>query len=61
MDSFTRTELKMILSGLHREREAMRKDFLAEEPNCKLMDVEEYNRLVRLQDKIIDALESRFY
>lgn len=61
MDNLNRAELKLILSGLHREREALRAELLAEEEVGNIMDVKEYNDLVRLQDKIIDALESRFY
>lgn len=61
MNSLTRSELKMIHSGLHREREALREELLADESVGNIMDVKEYNDLVRLQDKIIDALEARFY
>lgn len=61
MINLNRAELKLILAGLHREREALREELLADESVGNIMDVEEYNNLVRLQDKIIDTLEARFY
>jgi hypothetical protein len=68
MNEFDRTELKMILEGLDVVRNRMREEI--ELLNLKLPDLSgqgsitedsEYNKLVRLQDRIIDALESRFY
>lgn len=61
MINLNRSELKLILSGLHREREALRAEILAEEEVGNIMDVKEYNDLVRLQDRIIDALEQLTY
>lgn len=58
MNEFDRTELKMILEGLDAVRTRMREEREAHDNDY---DVEEYNKLVRLQDRIIDALESRFY
>ena len=55
MNEFNRTELKLILEGLDVVRERMREDISGG------LAGEEYNQLVRLQDRIIDALESRFY
>ena len=55
MNEFNRTELKLILEGLDVVRERMREDIGVD------LGGEEYNRLVRLQDRIIDALESTFY
>ena len=55
MNEFNRTELKLILEGLEVVRERMREDIGID------LGFEEYNQLVRLQDRIIDALESRFY
>ena len=54
MNEFDRTELKMILEGLDVVRTRMR---LEREAHDNDYDVEEYNKLVRLQDRIIDALE----
>ena len=68
MNEFDRTELKMILEGLDVVRERMREEI--ELLELKLPDLSgqgsitedsEYNKLVRLQDRIIDTLESRFY
>lgn len=59
MDQFDRTELKMILEGLDAVRERMREEIMGG-PGFVTED-SEYNKLVRLQDRIIDALESRFY
>ena len=59
MDQFDRTELKMILEGLATVRERMREEIMGG-PGFVTED-SEYNKLVRLQDRIIDALESRFY
>jgi|GEM_PF-5578742 len=56
MNEFTRPELKLILEGLDVVRDRMR-----EEIGPEGSATEEYNGLVRLQDRIIDALESRFY
>jgi len=55
MNEFNRTELKLILEGLDVVRERMREEIAGGDGG------EEYNRLVRLQDRIIEALESRFY
>ena len=68
MNEFDRTELKMILEGLDVVRNRMREEI--ELLNLKLPDMSgqgsitgdsEYNKLVRLQDRIIEALGSRFY
>ena len=55
MEQLTRSELKLLLEGLDHVRERMREDIGID------LGGEEYNQLVRLQDRIIDALESRFY
>lgn len=55
MNEFDRTELKMILEGLDAVRERMREDVSID------LVSDEYNKLVRLQDRIIEALGSRFY
>lgn len=55
MNEFNRAELRLILEGLDVVRERMREDI-----GVDLGD-EEYNQVVRLQDRIIEALESRFY
>ena len=58
MDNLNRSELKLILSGLHREREALRAELLPElPPGQTIMDDPEYYKLVRLQNRIIDSLE----
>jgi len=58
MINLNRAELKLILAGLHHEREAMRAELLADlPPGQTIMDDPEYYKLVRLQDRIIDALE----
>jgi hypothetical protein len=67
MEHLNRTELKILTAALDLLREKMRADAAAiveliEEDGFTYNDRgEEYNRLVRLQDRIIDALESRFY
>lgn len=62
MDNLTRSELKLILSGLHREREALRHEILQDLPvNRNIMEVEEYSTLVRLQDRIISQLDKMTY
>ena len=58
MNNFSRAELKLILEGLDIVRKRMRDEA---ELHPEGLDVVEYNELVRLQDRIIDALESRFY
>jgi hypothetical protein len=55
MNEFNRTELRLILEGLDIVRERMRENINVD------LGGEEYNGLVRLQDRIIDALESTFY
>jgi len=60
MDNLTRSQLKMILSGLHREREALRNELLEEGVEF-LFTVDEYRDLVDLQDKIIGTLERMPY
>ena len=55
MNELNRTELRLILEGLQVVRERMREDIGVD------LGGEEYNQVVRLQDKIIEALESRFY
>jgi len=65
MNEFNRTELKLILEGLDIVRERMREELGREQEDetggLRIIGGEEYNGLVRLQDRIIDALESRFY
>ena len=58
MNNFSRTELKLILEGLDTVRERMRDEA---ELDPEGLGGDEYNELVRLQDRIVDALESRFY
>ena len=58
MNNFSRTELKLILEGLDIVRDRMRDEA---ELDPEGLGGDEYNELVRLQDRIIDALESRFY
>ena len=55
MEQLTRSELKLLLEGLDHVRERMREDVAID------LFGEEYRTVVRLQDRIIDALESRFY
>ena len=55
MNEFNRTELQLILEGLGVVRERMREDISVD------LGGDEYNQVVRLQDRIIEALESRFY
>lgn len=55
MNNFNRTELKFILEGLAEVRERMRQDVNID------LHAEEYNTLLKLQDRVKDALESRFY
>lgn len=58
MINLDRTELKLILSGLHHEREVLRAELIADlPPGQTIMDDPEYYKLVRLQDRIIGALE----
>jgi hypothetical protein len=59
MNEFDRTELKMILEGLACVRDRLREEIMGG-PGFVSED-SEYNKLVRLQDRIIDALDSRFY
>jgi hypothetical protein len=59
MDQFDRTELKLILKGLQVIRDEMLDDIMSG-PGFVAED-SEYNKLVRLQDRIKDAVESRFY
>jgi len=57
MNEFSHAELRLILEGLDVVRERMREDISV---NLNLGE-EEYNQVVRLQDKIIEALESRCF
>lgn len=62
MINLNRAELKLILAGLHHEREFMRVELLADlPPGQTIMDDPEYYKLVRLQNRIIDALEQLPY
>lgn len=55
LNELNRVELKLVFEGLDAVRERMR------EVDGYDLDVEEYNRVVRLQARIIDAKESTFY
>ena len=59
--SLTRSELRTILRGLNLERECLRTDLLEEGKVKNLLDVPEYDELVTLQDKLIDALDRMPY
>jgi hypothetical protein len=59
MNNFSRSELKLILEGLDSVRNRLREEIMGG-PGYVTED-SEYNALVRLQDRIIDAMESRFY
>lgn len=62
MINLNRSELKLILAGLHHEREFMRVELLTDlPPGQTIMDDPEYYKLVRLQNRIIDALEQLPY
>lgn len=62
MINLNRSELKLILSGLHREREVLRDEILQDLPvDRNIMEDEEYRTLVRLQDRIISQLEKMPY
>ena len=60
MDQFDRTELKMILEGLVLVRDRLERD---NRWVFRRSDAEdsEHARLVRLQDRIIADMDSRFY
>lgn len=55
MDNFKRSELKLLIKGLQAVRNEMR------DVDSEFLELDEYNELVRLQDRLIEALESRFY
>ena len=55
LNELNRVELKIIFEGLDAVRERMR------EVDGYDLDVEEYIQVVRLQDDIVDAIESRYY
>lgn len=55
LNELNRVELKLILEGLDVVRERLR------EVDGYDLDVEEYIQVVRLQDDIVDAIESRYY
>jgi hypothetical protein len=66
MDNINRTELKLLLEALGLLREKMREEIVAievtEEDGFTYNDRgEEYNRVLRLQDRISNAIDSRFY
>lgn len=66
MNNINRTELKILAEALDLLRSKMREEIVAVEITedgftYNDQGVDEYNRLVRLQDRIIDALEARFY
>ena len=63
MNNFSRTDLRLMIQGLDRIREEYRQD-LAQEGDAEdfsPMDHDGYNTIVRLQDRLIEALESHFY
>ena len=55
LNELNRVELKLNFEGLDAVRERMR------EVDGYDLDVEEYVEVVRLQDDIVDAIESRYY
>lgn len=55
LNELNRVELKLVFEGLDGVRERMR------EVDGYDLDVEEYMQVVRLQDDIVDAIESRYY
>ena len=55
LNELNRVELKLNFEGLDAVRERMR------EVDGYDLDVEEYIQVVRLQDDIVDAIESRYY
>jgi hypothetical protein len=55
LNELNRVELKLVFEGLDAVRERMR------EVDGYDLEVEEYLQVVRLQDDIVDALESRPY
>ena len=55
LNELNRVELKLNFEGLDAVRERMR------EVDGYDLDVEEYIEVVRLQDDIVDAIESRYY
>ena len=59
--NLTRSELRTVLRGLNLERECLRTDLLEEGKVKNLLDVPEYDELVTLQDKLIDALDRMPY
>jgi len=65
INEFNRTELRLILEGLDIVRERMREELAREQQyetgGLRIVGGEEYNRLVLLQNRIIDALELTFY
>lgn len=60
MDNLTRSELKMILEGLHLVRAGLRKE-LQEEGVEFLFTVDEYKSLVNLQEKVLVYLDKMPY
>ena len=59
MNQFDRTELKLLLKGLQRLRDEML-DELDGDPGDEEFNAL-YNKLLKLQDLIGDAVDSRFY
>ena len=55
LNELNRVELKLNFEGLDAVRERMR------EVDGYDLDVEEYIQVVRLQDDIVEAIESRYY
>ena len=55
LNELNRVELKLILEGLDVVRERLR------EVDGYDLDAEEYIQVVRLQDDIVNAIESRYY
>jgi len=56
MTQFDRAELRLLIEGLDAVRERMRHWIDVSASNC-----EEYNRVCRLQDRLINELESLPY
>jgi hypothetical protein len=55
MDNLKRSELKLLIEGLDAVRQRMREDIEVD------LGGDEYKEVVRLQDRLIETLESRFY
>jgi hypothetical protein len=60
MDNLTRTELKMILEGLHLVRDERRKELKAQGVEF-LFSEDEYKGIVILQEKVLRVLDRMTY